>query len=75
MNADKINSKFCVERFRRLSASIGGKLASGAFLKGVTLSQVLLMCALLAVGVAGAAETRDPEQHFFNPNTGDLKGS
>lgn len=37
------------------------------------LSRVLLMCAALVAAPAGAAETRDPEQHFFNPNTGDLK--
>ena len=67
--------RLCVERYRRISASIGGTSASHAFLNGVTLAQVLLMCALLAVGAAQAAGTRDPEQHFFNPNTGDLKGS
>lgn len=65
--------RLCVERYLRISASIGGTSASHAFLKGVTLAQVLLMCALLAAGAAEAAGTRDPEQHFFNPNTGDLK--
>jgi len=56
-----------------MGPKINANERSDAFLKGVTLSQVLLVCALLAVGVAEAAETRDPEHHFFNPNTGDLK--
>lgn len=39
------------------------------------LATVLLLSAAMAFQASAleAAETRDPEQHFFNPNTGDLK--
>lgn len=40
----------------------------------LTIRVVLFLAALGAAALAFAAETRDPEQHFFNPNTGDLKG-
>ncbi len=40
----------------------------------MTLRVVLLLAALSIAAVpARAADTRDPDQHFFNLNTGDLK--
>jgi thioredoxin-related protein len=37
------------------------------------LTRLLLLAVVLAAGSVLAAETRDPEDHFFNLNTGDLK--
>ena len=37
------------------------------------LTRLLLLAVVLATGSVLAAEARDPEDHFFNLNTGDLK--
>jgi len=37
------------------------------------LTRLLLLAVVLAAGPVLAAESRDPEDHFFNLNTGDLK--
>ena len=37
------------------------------------LMRLLLLAAVLAAGSVAAAESRDPEEHFFSLNTGDLK--
>ena len=68
MNADKIDSMS--PRLSERSGHIGRMIA--CFASGFAMG-VLAMCTLLAVGVAQAAETREPDQHFFNPNTGDFK--
>ena len=37
------------------------------------LTRLFLLAVVLAAGSVPAAESRDPEDHFFNLNTGDLK--